>query len=154
MTAPTPITRRATTAAAPRNWRDAALCRKDPDLWFPDGKTGRHLVQIRKAKQICRSCPVTELCATWAVETRQEYGIFGGMDEVERRVLLRRIRRIEAPRTDRKWVRILRDRLPEYQGLVAQGLQAGDIAKQMDTTVQTINSVRNALERQSVGLAS
>ncbi|MFJ1993017.1 WhiB family transcriptional regulator [Streptomyces asiaticus] len=150
MTAPTASTRRPTTHAAPRDWRNAALCRDNPDLWFPNGKTGHHLVQIRKAKQICRTCPVMQLCGQWAIDTRQEYGIFGGMDEHERRVLLRRIRRIATPRSDRKWVRILRDRLPEYQGLVAQGLQARDIAKQMDTTVQTINSVRRALEQQDL----
>ena len=154
-------------AAKPRNgdaaqhsapdWRHQAECRKDdhdPDLWFPTGQTGLYRAQIRRAKKVCRTCPVMQECLSWAIDNREMYGIYGGMDETERQKLLRRTRRIAAPRTDRKWVQILRNRLPEYQALVAQGLSVSEIARGMDTTVQTVNNVQRALEERALELAS
>lgn len=152
-------------AATPRNgdapqhsvpdWRHQAACRdQDRDLFFPDGKTGPYLKQIQQAKAVCHTCPVIVECLSWAIDNREMYGVYGGMDETERQKLLRRTRRIAAPRSDRKWVQILRNRLPEYQALVAQGLSASEIARGMDTTVQTVNNVQRALEEQSLELAS
>lgn len=92
----------------PRNWRKQAACTAlpDPDRWFPDGKTGHHLLRAEEAKRVCRTqCPVMETCAAWAHATRQEYGIYGGVDEDERRSDIRRERRsrtrqIGSPRND------------------------------------------------------
>lgn len=75
------------------DWQNQAECRSgyDIDLWFPAGMTGPFAVQIQAAKDVCRRrCPVMEECLTWALETRQEAGIWGGLDEIERQKLLRR----------------------------------------------------------------
>lgn len=73
------------------DWRDEAECRIwDPELFFPVGTTGPALHQAEQAKAICRRCPVTRTCLAWAFETGQDAGVWGGMDEDERRQVLRR----------------------------------------------------------------
>jgi len=70
------------------DWRDLAACRSsDPDLFFPAGSTGDAVDQIQSAKRICRSCPVQDACLHFALETNQGVGVWGGMDEDERRRL-------------------------------------------------------------------
>ena len=54
---------------------------------FPVGKTGPALAEIRRAKAVCVGCPVRQRCLAFALDTRQEYGIWGGCDADERRVL-------------------------------------------------------------------
>lgn len=79
--------------AAPREttWRDLGACLdEDPDLFAPDGTTGRWVQVIAQAKAICGRCPVREQCLQWAIDTRQDYGIFGGLDEYERQQRRRR----------------------------------------------------------------
>jgi WhiB family redox-sensing transcriptional regulator len=67
-------------------WRERAAClSEDPDLFFPDGNTGPALLQTEKAKSVCRGCPVAAACLKWAVESGQDYGVWGGMSEDERR---------------------------------------------------------------------
>ena len=73
------------------DWRYHAACRDvDPELFFPIGNTGPALLQIDEAKQVCRRCPVMELCLQWAIESGQDAGVWGGMSEDERRALKRR----------------------------------------------------------------
>ncbi|HWG94195.1 MAG TPA: WhiB family transcriptional regulator [Mycobacteriales bacterium] len=73
------------------DWRHSALCRnEDPELFFPIGTTGPAAVQVEQAKVVCRRCTVVEDCLTWALETGQESGVWGGTDEDERRALRRR----------------------------------------------------------------
>ena len=70
------------------DWRHHAACRDvDPELFFPIGNTGPALLQIDEAKQVCRSCPVTESCLRWALESGQDAGVWGGTSEDERRAL-------------------------------------------------------------------
>ena len=94
------------------DWRNWASCREtdrtgkplhDPDLWFPAGTAGPFLLQIEEAKRVCYRCPVMELCGQWARETGQEYGVFGGLSEDERRAMKRRRagRRAPRPKADR-----------------------------------------------------
>ena len=74
-------------------WRPRALCQDfDPALFFPVGVTGDAESQIRSAKLVCGQCPVAMQCLEFALRTNQEYGIWGGKDEDERRVI-RRMRR-------------------------------------------------------------
>ncbi|MBW5249936.1 WhiB family transcriptional regulator [Streptomyces poriferorum] len=76
------------------NWRMLAACREeDPDLFFPIGSTGPALVQAEDAKAVCRSCPVRQECLRWALDNGQDAGVWGGLDETERRALKRRSRR-------------------------------------------------------------
>ncbi|RLU79258.1 hypothetical protein CTZ27_37070 [Streptomyces griseocarneus] len=67
-------------------WSGQAACREeDPELFFPARHDGPGVAQIREAKAICRRCPVVEDCHAWALSTDQEYGVWGGMSERERR---------------------------------------------------------------------
>jgi WhiB family redox-sensing transcriptional regulator len=75
-------------------WRTRAACRtEEPDLFFPIGNTGIALLQIEEAKAVCRRCPVMDSCLQWALETGQDFGVWGGMSEDERRNMLRRAAR-------------------------------------------------------------
>ena len=72
------------------SWRESAACRfLDTELFFPSSKTGLGLVEIQEAKEVCASCPVRQSCLAFALDSRQGYGIWGGYDEEERRLLLR-----------------------------------------------------------------
>jgi WhiB family redox-sensing transcriptional regulator len=75
------------------SWRDSAACRHhDPDLFFPIGTTGAGVAEIERAKAICSGCPVQSACLTYALASHQQYGIWGGSDEDQRRQLRRRWR--------------------------------------------------------------
>ena len=73
------------------DWRDQAACRDaDPELFFPDDNTRSARAQVKTAKLICRGCPVSTTCLSWALASGQEAGIWGGLTEDERRMLHRR----------------------------------------------------------------
>ena len=70
------------------DWRHRAICRdEDPELFFPVGTSGPALLQIAEAKTVCRRCPVVSECLTWALDSGQDAGVWGGMSEDERRAL-------------------------------------------------------------------
>jgi WhiB family transcriptional regulator, redox-sensing transcriptional regulator len=70
-------------------WREAAACldAEDEVNFFPKKED---LGAIVKAKAICATCPVADICLTWAIETNQSEGIWGGHTAKERRKLRRR----------------------------------------------------------------
>jgi len=73
------------------DWRHHAICRdEDPELFFPIGTSGPALLQVEQAKAVCRRCTVTESCLSWALESGQDAGVWGGMSEDERRAVKRR----------------------------------------------------------------
>ncbi|GAO10823.1 WhiB family transcriptional regulator [Streptomyces lydicamycinicus] len=79
------------------DWRHDAVCREaDPELFFPVGNTGPALLQIEEAKAVCHRCPVMGQCLQWALESRQDTGVWGGMSEDERRAMRRRAARHRA----------------------------------------------------------
>jgi WhiB family redox-sensing transcriptional regulator len=66
-------------------WASRGACRNvDPESLFVIG-AAQH-----SAKIICMSCPVRVDCLAAALDTRTEFGVWGGMTERERRALLRR----------------------------------------------------------------
>jgi WhiB family redox-sensing transcriptional regulator len=72
------------------DWRYNAGClEENPELFFPIGSTGPALDQTRAAKAVCARCPVSAQCLAWALATKQEAGIWGGLTEDERRTLRR-----------------------------------------------------------------
>jgi WhiB family redox-sensing transcriptional regulator len=72
-------------------WRDRAACLdEDPELFFPVGNTGPALLQIHKAKIVCRRCEVVDNCLNWAMESGQDAGVWGALSDDERRALKRR----------------------------------------------------------------
>ena len=67
------------------DWTARAACKgTDPDELFVQGAAQN------RAKLICRGCPVRTECLADALDNRIEFGVWGGMTERERRVLLRR----------------------------------------------------------------
>lgn len=73
------------------DWRSKAACLdEDPELFFPIGNTGPAVTQIQEAKQVCQRCEVMTTCLSWALETGQDSGVWGGLSEDERRSLKRR----------------------------------------------------------------
>lgn len=78
-------------------WEKAACLDEDPELFFPVGVTGPAVQQQADAKAVCRRCPVAGECLEWALQTGQNYGIWGATDEEERRRLtIRRQRKRRA----------------------------------------------------------
>ncbi len=69
-------------------WREAAACLEVENEvnFFPNKEDLR---SILKAKSICATCPVSDECLTWALETKQSEGIWGGHTAKERRKLRR-----------------------------------------------------------------
>ncbi|KID28650.1 WhiB family transcriptional regulator [Prauserella rugosa] len=73
------------------DWRHRAACRdEDPELFFPVGTSGPALSQVTAAKAVCHRCTVAADCLAWALASGQDAGVWGGMDEDERRALKRR----------------------------------------------------------------
>jgi WhiB family transcriptional regulator, redox-sensing transcriptional regulator len=71
--------------AARRNWRLRAACLSvDPELFFPISDSGPSLSQVTRAKAVCAGCEVQPECLAFAVRTRQNHGIWGGMTKDER----------------------------------------------------------------------
>jgi WhiB family redox-sensing transcriptional regulator len=74
-------------------WQWRAACRGDDSgLFFaPSHLESREArdARERRAKTICGECPVRAECLEYALRTREPHGIWGGMNELERRRLLR-----------------------------------------------------------------
>jgi len=69
------------------NWDADAACQSvEPDVFFPDTPTRR---TIAAAKAVCRGCPVRAQCLEFALETRLDHGVWGGLTDNERRSLRR-----------------------------------------------------------------
>jgi WhiB family redox-sensing transcriptional regulator len=73
-------------------WQHRAACRGEAALFFPDNadesRTDRR-IRERQAKAICGRCPVRDECLEYALRTREQHGVWGGLNEYERRALLR-----------------------------------------------------------------
>ncbi|NJQ04605.1 WhiB family transcriptional regulator [Streptomyces lonarensis] len=68
-----------------KDWNTKAACRgADPDDLFVQGAAQN------RAKAVCGGCPVRAECLADALDSRVEFGVWGGMTERERRALLRR----------------------------------------------------------------
>ena len=66
-----------------RSWRGRAACRGSGELFFaPNSDDGpARGWSAEQAKAVCGSCPVRAECRAWAVLTRQQDGVWGGLDE-------------------------------------------------------------------------
>jgi hypothetical protein len=67
--------------------QEGAACRNsDPDVFFPDDdlEESTYEMLVATAKDICGRCPVLAMCREHGIQY-EEYGIWGGMTEAERR---------------------------------------------------------------------
>lgn len=72
------------------DWVKDAACRDlDPDLFFVYHEAGKSYCN---GGELSGPCPVREECLTYALEANERYGVWGGLDEVERRSLKRELR--------------------------------------------------------------
>jgi len=77
-------------------WQMRGSCRgRDSALFFhPEEERGsQRLLRAEQAKKVCRECPVLVECRSHALRVQEPYGIWGAMDEGERRMALRHRRK-------------------------------------------------------------
>jgi WhiB family transcriptional regulator, redox-sensing transcriptional regulator len=66
-------------------FKDAACATAEPELFFPVGSSGAADRDVEVAKAICAGCAVIGPCRDYAFATVQPFGVWGGLDEHERR---------------------------------------------------------------------
>lgn len=75
-------------------WQAKAACRgPQAAVFFPPSHPERKDEKAERedrAKTICAQCSVRQPCLDYAVRIREAHGIWGGLNEVERRPLLSR----------------------------------------------------------------
>lgn len=73
------------------NWQLQAACRgPHAAVFFPPTRTERREEKRQReihAKAICAKCSVRTECLTYALEIREQHGIWGGLNEIERHEL-------------------------------------------------------------------
>jgi WhiB family redox-sensing transcriptional regulator len=68
------------------DWASRGACLSgDPDLFFPITSSGPSPPQIAQAKAVCARCPVRIKCLSYALNTGQNTGVWGGTTPEERR---------------------------------------------------------------------
>ncbi len=76
------------------DWRQRGACRDvDPEVFFRQRVVGRprkdgapvaRQWNDADAKSVCRRCPVRMACLSWALDTGQDDGVWGGLNPDER----------------------------------------------------------------------
>lgn len=70
------------------DWTQRAACMNaEPELFFPIGSAGGAVDDITAAKAVCARCSVLGDCRDYALRTRQPFGVWGGLDEEQRRAI-------------------------------------------------------------------
>lgn len=73
-------------------WQQSAACRGPLGaVFFPPSSTERKREKAAReahAKRICEQCPVIVECRTYAIEVGEAHGVWGGLGEKERRVMI------------------------------------------------------------------
>lgn len=75
-------------------WQLKAACRgPQAAVFFPPAHAERREDRVRRereAKEICASCGVRRSCLDYAIRIREPHGIWGGLNELERKQLIDR----------------------------------------------------------------
>lgn len=75
-------------------WQMRAACRgPHAEIFFPPAHPERRderAEREREAKAICRTCRVRPACLEYAIRIREPHGVWGGLNELERKQLLDR----------------------------------------------------------------
>ncbi len=84
-------------------WRVDAQCRQKNAVYFfaPSHFERKEEKHAREgaARALCRACPVQQQCLDYSLTVQEPHGIWGGLNELERRRLLRK-RAAEAAPTE------------------------------------------------------
>lgn len=63
-------------------------CTNMPDLFFPEKVNSRGMFSDTAiAKEACRTCPLMDACATYAIVGHEREGIWGGLTVAERNTI-------------------------------------------------------------------
>ncbi len=77
-----------------QTWQVKAACRgPQAVVFFPPPQFERKdekLAREGQAKDICSTCPVRRPCLEYALDIREPHGIWGGLNEAERKELIKR----------------------------------------------------------------
>lgn len=69
-------------------WRQSASCRgRDLEWWFAKPTSARS----RTAVALCQACPVQRECLAAGLLYREEFGVWGGVNHLQRRPFLSRL---------------------------------------------------------------
>jgi len=67
------------------SWRSSGACQGlNPEIFYPDNEEN-----CQQAKAVCGECKVRIACLTYALDSREKQGIWGGASARERRRILR-----------------------------------------------------------------
>ncbi len=73
-------------------WRERAACLAHPAILFfgldDTEPPAERRVREDEAKRICATCLVRAECLEYALDTKEPYGIWGGLTELERKARL------------------------------------------------------------------
>jgi WhiB family redox-sensing transcriptional regulator len=58
-------------------WSGAVCSSTDPEIFFEKATE-------RIAVKICGSCPLKVMCAQYAIDNEEQYGVWGGLTETDR----------------------------------------------------------------------
>lgn len=79
-------------------WFKKKNCFDEPvDTFYP---APGDVERLRRAKAICKECEVRSECLTFALDTNERFGIWGGKSARERSLILRAQRLLARPRDD------------------------------------------------------
>ena len=92
------LTARVPAVLAEPSWRGDAECRKASaaaqavHFFAPSHFERKDEKDFREgqARALCRACPVLEVCREYSLAVQEPHGIWGGLNELERRRLLRK----------------------------------------------------------------
>jgi WhiB family transcriptional regulator, redox-sensing transcriptional regulator len=75
-------------------WRGQAACRRDTATVFFPPSHFEHKpekdARENQARSLCRQCPVQQDCLDYSLTVQEPHGIWGGLNELERRRLIRK----------------------------------------------------------------
>lgn len=75
-------------------WQGRAACRgPQSGVFFPPTHPERKeekMAREARAKEICRGCGVQRECLDYAIRIREPHGIWGGLNELERKLFAER----------------------------------------------------------------
>ncbi|ATQ31884.1 WhiB family transcriptional regulator [Rhodococcus ruber] len=78
----------ASVVVAVADWQRDGRCRDaDPSLFFgPENESGHErALRETEAKRVCQPCPVLLRCRQHALAHFEQYGIWGGLTEIDRK---------------------------------------------------------------------
>lgn len=75
-------------------WQDHAACvGMDPELFFPEYTYMIEPIVLA----VCSECPVRDHCRQYAIDTKEDHGVWGGLNEEQRAALNRTRSRVHCP---------------------------------------------------------